>query len=1475
MKPRLQAAGLGIAIALAAIGCAQERPPINRVQPNALDKHFFLGADLQNPGDDPVFYTRGYYANSSLNQQAMFYGTASGVDRIRWEITEDMLIARKAYQLNPGRDDKGIPTSPTNPTPANGTVVAAYKILSHFDIRRSYNPVTGEEMNTIDENTSDRPWYERQYMRVDWSTNEVADPEYIEFLFGKWFGDPKVTPMTYQVTDPTSEDAPYYDLDNGYFDVTNRYFIEPGLMQFDWGAMPSCAVYGLMSGTNVNDCNAQSVNIRLSFWKMPTNDDYEPLENTGAHDDVIHNFGGLGDSLNVQYGPPTSGYDPAYGYTDKGYHQFATVINIWKQSHTDIACNSDADTNNNGIADQCEGYVGSKGSQCDTFSGKCTIPYRDRQIWTRGWFVNKEMPDVYQDTLDASGNPTDRGAVEDVVYSWNQLFKPAVAYAREAECRRTGDGDRKTCHDQYFKPNKVMVSYGSWLIDDPIDETPVFVLCHNPVRSYDVHEACGDTGAKTRTGDLRKFMLLDWPYATMSPFGGVTNLGVDPVTGEAIGNTSLSVYIEQRAQRMLNSLLLAMGDITLDDYMAGGVPDRYAKVLSGPAPEQPLSEAEMQKRIDAINGISLAQAGSTMSLPSGSMAQKLQYTVKQQAALTSDPTLSGAQAVETEQLLSPVRGTPIESDLVDSHWLAGAGFDPTSPIDNTTLDEASPLRGMDAARLEDIRTTMERRFAAGGACFTPVQDAAQVGEIINLPLAKYFMNKYGNLSHDDRVAAISKELRVESFKGVILHEMGHALGMMHEFSSSWDAMNYNPQYWQLRTNEGKATASCQGKPRDVTKDDSCLGPRYLDPETVDEQGYGDEPRPDINYFANTSTMEYQSERFSETSGLGTWDYAMALGVYGRVLETYDPAVVHRDDAAAPIDQKSLATRMWSQLPDQDLVYGVVHADDPSKESQYNNQIFGTSPFLHSEHYTKLARLMNLFDPNRDCRPATDEEKATGKWRVVHGEVCSPFPRDHAAWKDFLSDMNTEAADYMPSWHTRADLPGGDADQVRWSYRIGEEYRWSYMHTNMLDTGADAYEVTVNAIKHFDAAYPDAYFRRAQRQYYPMFIAARTSDDYFDLLRSYHWSIANTNLRYLTFGKSVFDILAADDNWDRSYVMANAEIFSNLARLIMTPQPGDYKLSSTDPAGVYEATQNPSSDSDFVVKVIDGRYVDEDYDFSPSGGGSWDYQNFTKRAGFYSEKAYAFLALCDSRPTLSTISRDNYLDDRGVRLNFRNDMPQAFDRLMGGLLSEDWQSIGLWVPGDTPKGQAASPQEMDLTVTTTAPSRPAGAKILYPNFGYLQQLYASLFSMLYARDNTDMTLIHKMRIWVDGIEGSISDNAFPDPKDQVRFTDPNSGFTYIARRFGTEEIDGRQVDMGIASRMLEHANQLLALSYVVDKDANGNVVLDQYGRPSLVLDANGQPQPLDAADSKKGALVRYVGLIDSIRQLGQILGQGPF
>jgi hypothetical protein len=1443
-----------------ALGCAAERDPINRVQPNAVGKQFFVGAKLDDPSDDPEFYWRNYVVDASASQSLVGVGSWGHVDRIRWEITQDMLIGRKAYQIADGQDDKGVPKKDWSArerekgfTKApNGTIVAAYKIESHFDIRRQVNTQTGEELNVIEENTSDRAWQQRAYMRVDWSKNLVDNPMWEDVFTGNLFGKLTITPVSYYVQDPTSDDAIHMDEKQGYFDVTNKFTVAPALTDSPFsdfrGQVPTCVVVGLYTGSSTYECDAQEATVRSSFLRIDPQRDFESLENTRATLDVVGNPGGIGDSRSVGVvSAGRQGWDPQYGYTDALFKRFAYVHNNWKKSHVERACTSNLDADKDGTADACVGASRSSGSQCDVNVGRCTLPYRDREIKTIGYWVNKEAPDDLLDAVDAAGKPTSRGALEDLAFSWNQLMSVALAYARETECRRTGEGDRDACHAQFFDSTsdpatKQMVSYGGWLTDRPKEKTPALTFCHNPVRAYDLHDTCGDTGYKARVGDIRHNFIFYWPHESRAPWGGIANWNADPLTGEIIGAAAqiMGRSATYAAAQQRDIIQIALGDTKLSDVMDGVPADTYQKKLTdGFAPKQVASAERLKARAEAIDLEHLKQSVPSKPLD-GDANARIKARLLEARASVADARQASTAQLEFDALAGKVRGTKYEAQLVDSHWLADSmGLSPSTKVDDAVLDVASPLRGMDPGRLHAMQDVITQRMHGRGVCYLD-GEAPAVGSVFMGSLAGWFKGKYGEMSPADRGKAIYKDLWKEAVKGIGLHEVGHSLGMLHQFASSWDAPNYNPQYWQLRTNEGEAARSCEGKPR--TGDaDACMGPRYLDPETADEQGQAGESRPGILYFANTSTMEYQVERGGETVGLGTYDLHAMKALYGRVLETFD-------DRVMPLQrQKDFRFKAWTQLQERDLV-----ADEGGN--------------IGFAHYTETARRMKVFDAARDCRPATDEERATAGWRVVHGKVCAPPPKDHWSWADFKSDSleKSDPTFAAPFWHV-VDRDGND--RVRWTYRWGVTHN-SYMHTNDSDAGADAYEVALVTSHKFDQTYPWTYFRRQNREYYYKRVPAQVADRYFERMRAYHWQIA-TDLSRVSRTTQL-----QDDDDLRPYVMAEGEIFDMFARAVLMPEPGDYysptrsgEVKGKQPIDtlqqVFDTPRLPQGKPDFTIGLIDGRYVGEEFDNDL--GGSWDYLNFIKHAGFSVEKTRALEALVDGRPTLFTISRENFLDGRGVKINFRSDMPDAVDRLVGGILAEDWETISLWAP----KGeQNPTPRTFDISARTIQPSRPEGARILFPNLGYKQQLATVLFSALFSRMNTDMTLVNKMRLWIDGQVGGVNVPA----AQQARFHDPASGYTYIARRYGNDVVDGKTVDKGIASRMVAHANAIAAAAYVVKVDDLGRPTKDAYGAPELVLDAQGQPQVKSSAQVAE--LARYVGLLDSVREVGHKMGYGP-
>ena len=90
--------------------------------------------------------------------------------------------------------------------------------------------------------------------------------------------------------------------------------------------------------------------------------------------------------------------------------------------------------------------------------------------------------------------------------------------------------------------------------------------------------------------------------------------------------------------------------------------------------------------------------------------------------------------------------------------------------------------------------------------------------------------------------------------------------------------------------------------------------------------------------------------------------------------------------------------------------------------------------------------------------------------------------------------------------------------------------------------------------------------------------------------------------------------------------------------------------------------------------------------------------------------------------------------------------------------------------------------------------------------------------------------------------------------------------YRARTYGTEQLFGFPVERGSGARMLEWANRLLSFAYLVETDTNGDPVVDQFGNPILILDADDLPQLNPDWPGADLALQRYVDQIDMMRQL---------
>ena len=823
-------------VALGLGGCAEEQPAVNRVQPGALRKSEFIGS---------TFYMRQTVIDTPYSVDFTFVGEQGTLEKIEWDIQENFLLARRSYEWIAGSEGEGLNGSSTE---ANAPV-AIYRIDSHFDIRRQYNPSTGEELNVIEENAFDRPWYQRDFFRVDWSRNLAESSDFL--ALGRMFDGVRVESVAYEVPFGSGDaNAPQFIDEDGddrfdYMDIVNKSFVTPGQVFIEGlGNIPSC--YLLYQ--DHFDCTSAEITVRNSFLKVDASRDYQPMVYTG---DRMERFG--------YFVTARPGYDPQYGAVESARHRFINRHNVWQESHKGgatgalVACTTDAE-----CAD-------GRGSVCDmdyarahrTRTGACTIPLRDRAVRPIPYYLSKNFPEDLEP--DA----------EHLESEWNAAFSQTVSSAREQECLANG-GDAGSCAAERTRP----------------DSQNVFVICHSPVRESDA-AACGARGTVAEIGDLR-YSLIGWvndPHRS-SPLGYGPS-AADPETGELI-QANAFIYgaaIETLSTFARDIVALLNGQLDVDTLTSGENVAAWVDRMNAAGSESTGRPAD--DHVVAIDGADAADINEAMgfrerlapALAEGRRAAprspaELRERITESRARLERAGVFGRDDLRGQVRLGNLHGTDIERMLTTRGLVAGAGIDPAHTLDQDALAAASPLRGRtNVGRLRALDDARRRLQAAGCVLNADFADDGLLGLAREIQRAVTsgtgVLNWYGrDYPVVDASGAIDQQqvramLRHPIFAAVTAHEIGHTVGLRHNFSGSFDSINYRPRYWELR-------------------DDGNMRPRAYDPLTDAEI----DGRIIENQYA--SVMDYGNNFVvTDSNGLGHYDHAAIKMGYADLVEVFD------------------------------------------------------------------------------------------------------------------------------------------------------------------------------------------------------------------------------------------------------------------------------------------------------------------------------------------------------------------------------------------------------------------------------------------------------------------------------------------------------------------------------------------------------------------------------------------------------------
>jgi hypothetical protein len=1345
---RLLQSILATAVAMTVVACGQPQL-IDRTQPNHIKK-----ADLL----EGTWYIKESIVDAPKTPTATAtIGYGGKMEKIRWEVQEDLLVAYRSYEIVPGADPRVDREKSSigdvkfqDGRPYKGNPVFAYRIQSHFDRQRQYNPSTGEQTNVLEENTTDRPWYEREFMRVDWSMNRIENAESDCTSFGTYFAGCVAQRNKLMLRYVTAQDqqgqdqAMVFERDAAgkltYFDWTSQAVMDPPSFYYPgYGNLPFCFFEPTL------DCESVDVRVRVSVKKVDEArvKDYEPLA--------------YNDRLNKKFGAfrqEAYSYSKDYYYTYSGQQFFAMRHNIWKQARD------------------------SKGTP---------LPVVDRALRPVVYYMTEPTPEfLWQSASQHHARAAGTDPKATIEHSWDHAFRRAVAVPRGLEAN---------------------------------DVDQIFYVCESPVREGSP-AACGPKGTYARIGDLRYHVL---PYVQQNA-GGLLGLGpssIDPETGEVV-HAAANVYgpaLDTWAGESMQVMDVLNGEISMSQLVTGqDIKDYVFANLKPTDPRRPSS--------GPFTGTQPLAGESTK--PMGSMANSggRLRTLAQQWRSTGLPLAKEDRKATVARLLE--KNPALKGELVNlpevrlamQSLTTNKGFRARLQTDSAFYQQVALDFLMGREPLTEAREAFKKMPKPEIGCFYEAyEDEDYVGVATRkLGLQRQLEAEYKDKGHptcantsacsptEARTLAradVYNSLRREAYRSVSEHEIGHTVGMMHNFIASADALNYQDGYWDLR----KETIGVNIAGRRVLA---------VNPQNMLDAAKPNQKQIDAGLYEYTysSIMDYGARVTAQNKGLGKYDDAFVLFTYGG---GYEPGWVevfnqtrsdyNEPNVVVPVDNSS---RIFT-VRGAHVEMPVAHVEHYTPASTF---------YTDKYHYSTLP--LHFADNNANLEQMIDQGVARMKSRSFRPwrEMAGYYEVLEAAVKDFnLSQSGLAETDFVRARDimTAATQKLRQSGKLKPNEQLPVEVPFMFcsdyeVGANLLcnrnDQGADVYEMTSKWLERFEVTYPWLNFRRGRLTYSPSAAASRKFGRFLgNVPNVYQQWLFNIHYlaKYYELSPEEMDKFygLGDPIWQNYWTMAVVDSTNLLMQQLSIPQAG-YHGQLADGSWEYvptgdqmNARLDPAAEGTLTNRLRGEGYNDVLY--IPRGPGrsmyslhdTFGYDGFYRvnEAGHFWDVYAAILALITSETNFLGV-------DRGSdALRYSLPYYTTFNKELAGLFNAYWTENTPYFSGSVAKqadgtGYVMAPTYLraeeyvpgfvypPYPVTPIDGSgNPMVLKPVKPRVAWSARFYSELFSMAFFTANFNMEYANFNNVYRLGA----NDNLTPaDGFEVVRFDDPfGGGYVYAA------------------------------------------------------------------------------------------------
>ena len=598
--------------------------------------------------------------------------------------------------------------------------------------------------------------------------------------------------------------------------------------------------------------------------------------------------------------------------------------------------------------------------------------------------------------------------------------------------------------------------------------------------------------------------------------------------------------------------------------------------------------------------------------------------------------------------------------------------------------------------------------------------------------------------------ALWQKLREQIYKGVMLHEIGHTVGLRHNFGASSDALNFFPEYWQARKITG-LPANDTGVTFDSSQQDfsRVLNSALAGNCEVDLINGGGSAACEqqrnmrMAEFQSSSIMDYGAKFNSDFAGLGKYDVAALGSAYANVVQVFDPSVADNLSSGFVFNGGVQAGQQRQLTPFKDFAVSV---------STQTNPLYGG--LGEQIHYTHLPSLMGNGD--------------------VEAGIANLEKRKWISRTEF---ENTKC--------DAENMNAGCAMRVPY-VACYDEYRDATPLCHTWDEGADAFEINRNFVNSYKQYYVFNNFARDRVGYSPWDTLNRSLGRYFlPILNMYqHWLY---NQGFSGLGDLSTSYLSR---------IAMFEGFATLANVMTTPSYGTY----VERDGEYLLTDLDDTGEGVYIQPGPGRRLYTRYDYE-SG-----YELFSRvlESGHFYEQLAAQIALVQSNASIVGVGQDVSADGVSFSIPFSIVFGDDLSRLFGGIATGITDAI-------RPKINDGQYQPLHWTTYSALrfgeEDQLAGMPIDI-RYASNTPIYAALYGAAMVDPIFQTSFVERMHVT---LEGDGNDTTVHPNFEEVRFANPVSGRVYIAYKPAADTgADNLTTDQWFAADLVARGRDLAAL-----------------------------------------------------------------